>query len=188
MDMMSPDPRLQDLRSELLPGEQLVWSGAPDARRSALASWPIVAFGIPWTAFSLFWEAMAVGGFLSQDGAGFTWMAVVFGLFGLPFIAIGFGMLGAPLWVYRKAQATLYGITDRRVLSVTNTKTKSVESVAGKQIGPIKRTQRGDGTGTLVLETHSSWDSDGDRQTETFLLEAIADVRHVERLVRSLTG
>jgi hypothetical protein len=46
------------LRRELMPGERLLWSGRsqPGKLKAAFAIW---FFAIPWTAFALFWEAMA---------------------------------------------------------------------------------------------------------------------------------
>ena len=46
------------LRSELAPGEQLLWHASPDPRRlkAAFAIW---VFAVPWTVFSLVWTALA---------------------------------------------------------------------------------------------------------------------------------
>jgi hypothetical protein len=47
------------LRRELLPGEHLLWS-ASSALRKLRAVFLIWLIGIPWTAFSLFWDGVAL--------------------------------------------------------------------------------------------------------------------------------
>ena len=86
---------------ELVDGEELIWTGQPRPSRFAIRSLPIVLFGIPWTAFSLFWICGAAG-FKPPD---FTGPMDLFPLFGVPFVLIGIGMLASPLWMVRKARA-----------------------------------------------------------------------------------
>ncbi len=76
---------------EVEPGESVVWVGRPASGRFFLSMLPVLVFGVPWTAFSLFWVVMAIAA--SPPGA----MAIIFPLFGLPFVAIGAGMLGGAL-------------------------------------------------------------------------------------------
>ena len=93
------------LRRELMTGERIVWSGQPNPRKlyAAFAIWlfaipwtafAIWGFAIPWTAFALFWEAMALfmlWGDTTKTPAAITWsFGIVFPLFGLPFIVVGF--------------------------------------------------------------------------------------------------
>ncbi|MGL4242249.1 MAG: hypothetical protein ACRCTI_14160, partial [Beijerinckiaceae bacterium] len=91
-------------------GEKLLWAAQPDVRWAVLASCAIWMFAIPWTAFSLFWEAMPLGALYeyytgtrigAPKGAPIA-MMWVFALFGIPFVAIGFGMMLAPVWVWIK--------------------------------------------------------------------------------------
>ena len=65
-ELLFEDNRLPDeldtrVRSELRQGEKLRWVGQPRPGRMARQALPIVLFGIPWTAFALFWMAMASG-------------------------------------------------------------------------------------------------------------------------------
>jgi hypothetical protein len=46
---------------------------------------------------------------------------VLFPLFGVPFVLIGLGMLAAPYWMRRKAQNTVYALTDKRALILSPT-------------------------------------------------------------------
>ena len=81
-------------------GEQITWIGQPLPRRFAKRSLPIVLFGIPWTAFAVFWIAGAAG----FKPPNFQQPMDLFPLFGIPFLLIGFGMLSARLWMGRKAK------------------------------------------------------------------------------------
>ncbi|NLH79612.1 MAG: PH domain-containing protein, partial [Phyllobacteriaceae bacterium] len=48
-------------RSDLLPGERVLWSGAPARGLMFRASdLLLLPFGVMFTAFSLFWEWMAI--------------------------------------------------------------------------------------------------------------------------------
>ena len=111
------------LRSELNTGERLLWTGQPIANRSGWGSLPLVLFGIPWTAFSVFWELMAIsmtGGMKSHNPSEpsfpFNLFPVLFPLFGIPFILIGLWMLSSPYWMRKKAQKIVYAVTDKRAL------------------------------------------------------------------------
>src|SRR6266404_1761012 len=96
---------------ELESGERVEWLQMPVPRYFTPAATAGFLFGIPWTAFAIFWTAGAAWGTSKATGPGFF---NAFPLFGLPFILIGLGMLSGPLWAYRKALKTVYVITNRR--------------------------------------------------------------------------
>jgi hypothetical protein len=174
------------LRRELMAGERILWSGQPDPRRlyAAFAMW---LFAIPWTAFALFWEAMALfmlWGGTTKTPAAITWtFGIVFPLFGLPFIVVGFYMLAMPFQAIAKAKRTVFALTDRRMLRVTADKSREAESVMLRQMGPIKVKAGSDGYGTLSIQTGTSIDSDGDRVTERFEIAGVPDVARLEGLL-----
>lgn len=186
--MMTPQPSHEldsILRRELLPGERLLWSGRPQPGKlkAAFAIW---FFAIPWTAFALFWEAMA---FLPWVGSthtpsGIQWsFGIIFPLFGLPFIGVGLGMLWMPFKAQRKAAQTIYGLTDRRLIRISAGKKRESASVMLNQMGPIDVSADADGCGTLRVQTGTSRDSDGDRVTERFEVLAVPDVARLETLL-----
>lgn len=182
----APDPLLAALKREMLPGERLLWSGKPEPGAASFAAFGIWLFAVPWTAFALFWTAMAwnsVGGADANGGI----VSYAFPLFGLPFILTGLAMLSAPLWARRAAEKTIFGITDQRVVSLTQLWRLRINSVSADQIGPMKRVERKDGSGSLKIETHSTRGSKGVRRTQNFHFTAVPNVRHVERLIRELT-
>jgi hypothetical protein len=116
--------------------------------------------------------------------AGITWsFGIIFPLFGLPFIAVGLGMLWMPFKVQRKAAQTIYGLTDRRMLRVSAGKQRDSASVLFHQMGPIDVSATADGYGNLRIQTGSSRDSDGDRVTERFEVLGVPDVARLEGLL-----
>lgn len=181
-----PPPELDSiLRRELLPGERLLWSGRPDPSRLR-AVFAIWFFAVPWTAFALFWEAMALLPWMasSHTPLGIQWsFGIIFPLFGLPFIGVGAAMLWMPFKARRKAAQTIYGLTDRRMLRVTaGTKRESASVLIG-QMGPIDVTADADGYGTLRIQTGTRLDSDGDKVTERFEVFGVPGVNRLEGLL-----
>lgn len=183
------------VRAELRPGERLLWVGQPDPRRAARGACFIVAFGIPWTAFSVFWVVMASGMMFAANGprgpgGAFGAVFACFPLFGLPFVLIGVGMLSAPYWLRRAARRTCYALTDRRALVWQKHWFGGLEvrSYGPEALTRMARIEHADGTGDLVFEevVRVGTDTDGNRTTATtgrgFL--AIGDVRRIEELVR----
>ena len=118
-------PKLRSvIDRELDSGERVVWSGMPRAVCFTLASTGAFVFGIPWTAFALFWMGAAAAGTMNaEEDIGFM---TFFPLFGLPFVLVGFGLLSAPLWAYRKGLNTAY------VLYVTDRRCESQRQCGGK--------------------------------------------------------
>lgn len=175
------------LRESLMPGERILWSAKPAPARM----WPLFGiwlFAIPWTAFSMFWELMALSGWLSGEAprSSMDWgFGIVFPLFGLPFVAIGFGMLAVPFWGMRKAGRTQHAVTNQRMITVASGRRTEVRSAFLDRIGPIERSEGKDGWGSIKVQTHSRIDSDGDRITERFEMIGIPEVAKVERLILS---
>ncbi len=134
----SIDPAAREqLRPHLKAGEALTWAGFPAKGRFSRGSWFFFAFGIPWTAFVLFWE----GGVL-MSASGIT--RVVMAVFGLPFVAIGVFMLLAPFKAMRTGRDLVYGATPDRLLIVRTGGTPAVRSYGPADLAEI-RTQEDKG-------------------------------------------
>lgn len=165
-------------------GESLLWSGQPDPRRIALQTLPIFILAIPWTAFALFWIATASGFKLpSFDPSNYF---SLFPFFGVPFVLIGLTTLALPYWAYRRANRTVYAVTDQRCLMITTGKRMYVDSYAAEDIGAIKRVERRNGTGDLIFAasaTDAAKDLTRIRKTGFY---GIPNVRLVEDIVRSV--
>lgn len=163
------------LRSELDVGEQLAWTGKPLANRARKGSLSYVVFGIPLTAASVF--------ILFITSSVFPLAMVL----DAPFILLGLWMLSAPYWMRRKAQKTVYAITDRRalILSPAWYGRISARSIAPEDLRDRTLTQHPDGSGTLVftrLTTTRPYGEGGTYQVQVGF-ENIAEVRDVDALL-----
>ena len=172
--------------SELHPMEKVLWTSAPSTARMARKAIPSVLFGIPWTAFAVFWMAGASGFQWPNfnDGMG------LFPLFGIPFVLVGLGMLSAPFWAARKATATAYAITNQRaiIFSKATFGGFNVQSFAPRQLGNIRRVQFADGSGDLILSQKTTTNSNGDARGIDIGFFGIPDVQKVESMVVALTA
>lgn len=181
--------RFANLKLGEFSGEKVLYAAEPDARRAFLYASLIWIFAIPWTAFALFWEGMVLGPFLSAATGGPDFLPVMMGvmaLFGVPFVLVGFGMLGAPFWQFRKARRTVHVITDRRLATVVVGPTMQVESFRPREIGTIARSERADGSGSLKVGVGRERDSEGDVVAKTHHLVGVPDVRRAETLLLGL--
>jgi hypothetical protein len=175
----------QRLRSELRPGERIVWVGRPLAKLARRGSILLVVFGVPFTGFALFWMFMA-GWIASQtSGDGGSGPFGLFWICGLPFLAVGLGMLTSPFWAARAAGRTAYAVTSERavVLKVGVWGTMSVVSFAPDRLTRIERRERPDGSGDLIFEEFVERRGSGSMTVRRGFI-ALADVRDVEEIVR----
>lgn len=184
-----PD-RLRDAVTREFAGEPVRWTGQPSARAAFLRSLPIWLFAIPWTAFALFWEVMALGGFLGFGGpqaSRGSSLGSVFVLFGLPFVAVGIGMMAAPFWMAWRTRRSAWVISARRIACVTlGLRGILVRSILPREIMTFERTELPDGSGSLKLVFGDGRDSDGDKVERSQSIEGIPDVRKVEDLLRAM--
>lgn len=173
------------LKQELEPGERLVWMEQPVPRFFTAASTPTFIFAIPWTAFAVFWTAGAAE-FKVPDfrGSGFDF----FPLAGLPFIAIGIGLLCSPLWAYRKALKSVYALTDRRAITIEGGWTTLVRSFAPDQLRNVHRKDRRGGIGDVVLAQEVVTGSKGGQRVVDHGFLGVREPRKVEQMVRRLAG
>jgi hypothetical protein len=170
---------------ELTSGESVAWVGQPIPSRLARAMLPSVLFGIPWTAFAIFWTVMASGAPRQSGSSGWLW---VFPLWGVPFILIGFGMLSSPYWVLRRARRTAYVLTNQRaiVMSIGWRGKTAIRSFEPDALKDLRRNERSDGSGDLIFAEDVSPGNRGrDRVTNAGFL-AIKEVKNVEEQVRQL--
>ena len=177
------------VQNELREGEELRWSGQPLVGRFVLKSLPIVLFGIPWTAFAVFWICGA-SGFKVPDFSegGFAF----FPLFGIPFVLIGLGMLSAPFWAARKARKTIYAVTNQRAIIFQGGRSVKVESFGRPNLNDISKRVRADGSGDLILERrvsvrHSRQNGSRESVKEIGFF-GIERVDHVEDLIGALSA
>ncbi len=183
---LTPDLE-QAVEAEIAPGERVAWGSQPVPSRLALQGLPAFLFGLPWTAFVLFWTWMAAAGLRGGDvSAG----SVGFALFGVPFVLVGLGLLSTPCWGWRATRRSLYLVTDRRAVAFTAKGLHGLEvrSFAPEQLRRPRRRQRPDGSGDLIF-TRDQWrDGDGDARGTDVGFLAVPDVRAAEASVRTLAA
>ena len=141
-NLQALSPALEQLvGDELTQNETLLWLDQPIPKLFTKKTTSGFLFGIPWTAFSVFWMFGALQG------------SIWFGLFGLPFVLIGLGMLSSPWWSKRNVQYTVYVITDKRAITFEKVwRSKKIISYGSAQLQNLQREQGNDGSGTLILQ------------------------------------
>ncbi len=181
-----PAPLAHALKEETK-GEVVRWAGQPSPGRASVATLPILLFAVPWTAISGFMFAMAVYGLVAggkapgEPGHMSTGLGIFFILFLIPFVAIGLAMLSAPLWTWYSARHTVHAVTDKRLLTIVDGKTRKVTSVMPDRIVALERKERRDGSGMLTVVTGYDRDSDGDVVKIREEIGPVAGVRAAER-------
>jgi hypothetical protein len=173
-----PDP-LATAGAEMAPGESLVWADRPMPRAARI--WPITLFGMLVFGFALFWTAQAW-----QAGGAIA-------VFGVPFLCIGAGLLGAPWWRPKRTRHTVYAISDQRLLIIHGWPTRVAQSLLPQDILRLERRERSDGSGDLVFREEQVPQMAGRRRhgggrwrTRRIGFFGIAEVRRVEAAVRTL--
>jgi hypothetical protein len=179
MDQYGAD---QIVTSQLDAGESLLWSGAPDPRRSALAALPGTLVGIPFAAFAAFWMFTAFS--MTSRGAHMPGAWNLFPLFGVPFLLVGIGVMASPLWAWLGASRTVYAVTNRRALIISRAGATSVRSYTHDDIDALSHIERADGSGDLYFASRTLVSSRGYPTQSRIGFVGIKDVRSVEQLIR----
>jgi hypothetical protein len=171
---MKPEEALE---TNLIDGEQIIWSARCDRRRSTSRfTWWLL--GIPWlTGFLFFYIHAITSPDAFKNGVHFI------GYIGLtmiisPFIAAGLYMVLLPFILRRDDRETLYTITNYRVLRVVSC--RKVEALSLGNIGHIYHDARRDGWGDLVATSYVTSDSEG-KTTHTMEMRGIPRVVDVHR-------
>jgi hypothetical protein len=175
-------------QSELQGGESLLWSGPASPGRSAMSALPAALFGIPFAGFAFFWMSTAyrathtVANHHNAVASGFN----VFPLFGLPFLLVGLGMTLAPLGVYLKGRSGVYAVTNRRVMLITGTTSRSVKSIIPSDIAEVDHRERPDGSGDVLIRTNSVMRTNNGTTQITVGLYGVPNVKEVAGMVMKL--
>lgn len=187
VDAAPPDTaRMAQLRAalerELGPDEDVLWHGWHLGRIDP-RDFLIYVFAVPWTVFSIAWTGFAAAAIAGagDDGPGLIGWA--FPLFGLPFIAVGVWMLSRPFGPVLQRGRVLYVVTSVRLLKLGMGRLLETDTVPANRIGLAQRREQRDGTGTLQLAVKIGRDSEGDKQTEHFIIGPVADVMGAQQAI-----
>ena len=157
-------PFAEAVRAELRRGEIIRWSGSPEGPPPLGFVAFILIFGGVWTCFSLVWESAALGLFwdawFAENRSGTPrGVAALMTAFGLPFVAVGLGMLASPWFIARKRRKTIYVVTDQRFLLIRLGDRKEVSSVEARQIFEIVRKEVSRGLNDIEISRSTKTDS-----------------------------
>ncbi len=176
-------------------GEIVRWAGRPSPSGSFLRTTPIWLMGVPWTALigGIFGVLVAsCVATITSPPAGriiqsweIAMMALAL-LFAGAFLVIGFGLLGAPFWVWWKSRRTVFVLTDKRLLRIFHGHSREVVSFDPATFVSLHRRGGDRGPGTLTIVTGYAKDSDGDTVTSSELIVGIQNVAQAERLIRGM--
>ena len=137
------------INSKLDAGERLLWSGQP---RTGIRFRPqdliLIPFSLLWGGFAIFWEVTALTVTSNAQGP----VAVIFPLFGLPFVSVGLYLIAGRFFVDARGRArTYYGVTDRRVLIVSGLFSQQTKSLQLRTISDVTLSERSDGSGSITF-------------------------------------
>ena len=136
-----------EIENELQPhldnNEKLAWAGRPKVgilfRRSDIF---LIPFSLFWGGFAVVWETIVL-----RTNAPFF-----FGLFGIPFVAMGLYMVMGRFFVdAKKRKKTIYGITESRIIIKSGIFSTEIKSLNIKTLSDITISEKNDGTGTISL-------------------------------------
>lgn len=140
------------LQSALDPSEHILWSGAPvTGVRFSLFDWFMIPFSLFWFGFSVVWEVLAISAFIESLQDSFDLFVLIFPIFGIPFVIIGYQMLiGRFFSDARNRERTYYGITDRNVIIVTG-KEQNIHVLPVASLPVVHLSERRNGIGSIML-------------------------------------
>ena len=131
------------ISAQLAPGERLIWSGKPRGGfRLSVQDFFLIPFSLVWCGFVCFWEWAVVT----------SHSPLIMKLWGIPFILVGIHLLAGRFFIDALQRTkTFYGVTEDRILIVTNLVFKNVKSVSLRTLGEISLNERNDGSGSILL-------------------------------------
>lgn len=182
------------MRSQIGKNEQLLWSGQPRQgivfRSNEIF---LIPFSLLWGGFAIFWEtaALVMTWKVPKDGAGVA--ALIFPIFGLPFVLIGLYLIfGRFIVDARRRVKTHYGVTNQRIIIITGLMTQHVKSLNLRTLSDISLSEKPDRTGTITFGPASpfagcfgntSWPG---MPVTTPAFEMIQDAKKVYDLIRDV--
>ena len=168
------------VRAELAPGEKALWSGQP---RQGLFLVPMDGLYVP---FTVFWFGFAVVWTVGASAGG-----VFFQLWGIMFVCIGVYLLvGRFFGDAAMRAATIYAVTDRRLLVIRTRWGASVSSTDLSGLGSLDLHARSSGRATILFGPTSSLPAvvlpgvPGGGRYQRRRFESISNGRAVHELIR----
>ena len=136
-------------QSELLKDEKILWAGQPRKKIFARADFWIIPFSLIWGGI-----ASLIGFFL------FITESIVFMVIGVFILFFGlYSIFGRFIYKIWKQTRTYYAVTNRRILILTNTWSKHMETAFIDTLPAINKWINSRGRGTIKFGNTSFWGS-----------------------------
>jgi hypothetical protein len=182
------------LRAELRAGEELWYAGMPAPKYAGRKMIPIAVFGLFFGGFAAVWITMAAagawfGGMKATEETGSEVAAgvfMLFPLFGLPFLAIGVGMISSPWWAARAARNMGCFVTNQRALRIKVGRTIKVHSWGPTDLGEISKALYRDGRGCVMFAQRLQAGAKGRVRTVQDGFDGIPEPRACEEALLAL--
>jgi hypothetical protein len=183
-------PQLEQAVADEAAGHTVIWVGQPSRTTAFLWATPIWLIATPFTLIAVVWTLSAfhlTWQPSSHDAPdGFQYQRLM-PLWGVPFLAAGFGLMASPFKAARAASKTVTVLTDQALILIWATRRgpPAFRRVPITHFISIDRTEFEDGRGKLSILTGQEPDSDGKMQDQIETITDIADVRDVELRLRA---
>ena len=139
--LMAMNPLNEEIRSQLSPGEKVLWSGQP--RQGVMvrgADAFMIPFSLIWGGFAIFWEATVL-----NSGA-----PVFFVLWGVPFVLVGLYLIvGRFFFEARQRAHTFYAVTNERIVIVSGVLSRKVKSLNLRTLSDLSLVEGKGDQGTI---------------------------------------
>jgi len=141
------------IKEELGKSERLLWAGQPKQGVTFRGSDALmIPFSLMWGGFAIFWEVMALSMFFVADEPPPVGVAIIFPLFGLPFVLVGLYIIFGRFIVDSKRRAkTFYGLTDQRIIVVSGLFSRKIKSMNLRTLSDVSLSEKSDRTGTITF-------------------------------------
>ena len=169
------------VKQELDSREQLLWAGQPRKGLTLRASDAMmIPFSLLWGGFAIFWEYSVIHS--SAEWFGIIW--------GIPFVSVGLYMIfGRFFFDSWKRDKTFYGVTDQRIIIVSNLFGRKLKSLNIRTLQDITLEQKSDESGTITFNSpekqwwnNNAWFRQGQPELPSF--EMIQEAKKVYEIIR----
>jgi len=183
------------ISQQLAQGERLLWAGQPrrGIRLRAQDAF-FIPFSLMWGGFAIFWEYSAITQTSHAPGP----VAVIFPLFGLPFVAVGLYLIFGRFFAdAHNRSRTFYGVTNERIIIISGIFSHQTKSLQLRTLTDVSLTQRANGSGTITFgptnimngfSPGGGWPGSGRYAAPSFdLIEKAKDVYDIIRSAQRTT-